>query len=294
MWKWLMRSKKIIVLLIAIVITCVASFPSLRAQTMAVVNYAQLIYHLLIGSDENGNSVDPGLVFDAMIGPDPVTSVTSSLKNAFQNYQTQYAASQTQQPTLLAGFLGTYFNGSPPNNANDLSYQTLLGTLLNNPDPRGGQNPPSLSTLQQNYIRNISGISLVHIQPDATWNGKTVDKTNYQNFYNLSVAAQTLNAYVLSQLYTDQQAGVSSSQSTLMTLATGKDWFVQVASESVGVVLRQILMFDSQIYVLLSQQLQTQKMLLAAQASTNTMLMANSMSSEGILLYKAMNQSQGP
>ena len=60
-----------------------------------------------------------------------------------------------------------------------------------------------------------------------------------------------------------------------------------VIANDLGWVLRQILLFSSQTYVLMDQLLQTQKQMLATLAMTNTLLVANSNYQASILSNKA-------
>jgi type IV secretory pathway TrbF-like protein len=124
--------------------------------------------------------------------------------------------------------------------------------------------------------------------PGSNWNGNPGDQAKYSSFYNTITAVETYNAYILSQLVTDNLAALSTSQKALTDMANGSNFFSQVASETVGVVLRQILMFESQSFIVLTQMLEVQKQLLASQAMTNTMLMNTGTTTEQILLRKAI------
>ena len=105
-------------------------------------------------------------------------------------------------------------------------------------------------------------------------------------------AIQTYNAYLLSQVYSDYVNGtqLTQQQNSLMQQASNAAWFTQVASENIGLVLRQILMYNSQVYVLLSQLVQTQKQALAAQAMTNTLIVIGNEFTGSQLLLRARKQ----
>jgi hypothetical protein len=167
----------------------------------------------------------------------------------------------------------------------------VLGTKFFIPDPRDtGSGTPTDSIY--NYLKNASGAGLTHAIPSSSWNGTAGDQAKYSAYYNTITAVETHNAYVVSQLATDNLAGVPANQILLTNMANGSNLFTQIASEGLGVVLRQILMFESQSFLVLTQMLQTQKQLLATQAMTNTLLMNSAVTSEGLLLRKAIVKTQ--
>jgi hypothetical protein len=112
------------------------------------------------------------------------------------------------------------------------------------------------------------------------------------HYYNTVMAAESFNGYVLANQYAESQTnnGLSQAQLSLVTQASSSDWIANVASEQMGMVFRQLLMFESQLYVLMTQMLQTQKQLLIAQAMTNALLIATNQMNEGILASKAQGQ----
>jgi hypothetical protein len=229
----------------------------------------------------------------AWTAPDTSDS-TAALQSTFSSYSGQLQASSSAQNALLTQLTADYFSNGVTTtnlpNANDDSYNTLLGTPFFSPDPRVQNGGPAINS-SYNYIKNASGISLVHTVPQANWTGTPNDQAKYSNYYNAISAVTTYNGYVLSQLVTDEQAGLPASQNTLLTQATTSDWFAQVASESVGIVMRQMLMYSSQTYVLLSELLTVEKQILASLAMTNTLFIANGSFSENILLRNAITKS---
>jgi membrane-bound inhibitor of C-type lysozyme len=105
---------------------------------------------------------------------------------------------------------------------------------------------------------------------------------------------QTFNGYVLSQLYEDVKNGVAAAQTTLINQASDPaNWFATITTESIGAVLRQTLMYQSQSYIVLTQLLQTEKMLLAAQTMNNTLLVLSNQSNESFMLRKAVAKMPG-
>ena len=190
----------------------------------------------------------------------------------------------TLQTSLLTSFFGSAnIAAGNPQNLNDLSYTTLLGIPLLSPDPRSDVN----SSL--NYLMNASGLGITYPAPSAGWRGPQLAQKNYVQFYNTVVAVQTFNAYVLSRLYEDSHtlATDTSLRKQLITQSSNSNWFTSVISNDLGWVLRQLLLYSSQSYVLLDQLVQSQKQMTASLAMTNTLLIANSGFQASTLLTKA-------
>jgi hypothetical protein len=73
----------------------------------------------------------------------------------------------------------------------------------------------------------------------------------------------------------------------LVTQAGNATWLKNIAAEEIGIVLREILVFQSQSYVLLTQLVQTQKQLLTATVMSNTLMIQNNRQNEAYLAAKA-------
>lgn len=212
----------------------------------------------------------------------------STLGNdAMTNETNQYG----MQQNLVTTFFGpTNINVSPPTlpnpvNVNDLSYTTLLGQLLVTPDPRTGVNPA------MNYLVNASGLGMPITIPGAGMRGDAVSRKNYTNYYNTVTAVQTYNAFILSRLYEDAQTlqNDNSLRGQLIAQSSNSAWFSSVIANDLGWVLRQILLYNSQMYVLMDQLVQTQKQMLTTLAMNNTLAMVNAQM-QGFNLLK---QAQG-
>jgi hypothetical protein len=195
-------------------------------------------------------------------------------------------------------------NSSPPSianptnlwYANDLVYSTLLGKPYYLQDPRLNQGQPPVTKIDSpyNYIKNASGLNIYHQIPGTNWRGSVGAVGRYQAYYNTVTAVESFNSYVLSQQYADGNL-FNDYQKQLIAQATSstdpsKDWFAQIASENIGYVLRQILMYESQTFVLLTQMLQLQKQAVTAQAMTNTLLIAVNQSNENLMVSNAKGQ----
>lgn len=212
------------------------------------------------------------------------TWLSTLSSNALTNEANQLAL----QTSLLTSFFGAAnISAGNPQNLNDLSYTTLLGAPLLSPDPRSGANAPL------NYLTNASSLAITYPIPGPGWRGNAQAQKNYTAFYNTVVAVQTYNAYVLSRLYEDSQTFSSdtSLRNQLIKQSSNSDWFTSVISNDLGWVLRQILLYSSQGYVLMDQLVQTQKQMLATIAMTNSLLVANSGYQASNLISKAQGGS---
>lgn len=200
--------------------------------------------------------------------------------NAVTNEANQYALQQT----LLSNFFGAKnVTASPPTpyNMNDLSYTTLLGQQLATSDPRTGD-------FAMNYLVNASGLGIPLEMPNDGWSGDKESKLNYKKFYNATTSIQTYNAFVLSRLY--QESKTTNQNTTRMQLIAqsgSPDWFSAIISNDLGWVLRQILLYNSQLFLLLDQLVQSQKQMTATLAMTNTLIMVSNQFQGNFLLQKA-------
>lgn len=161
-------------------------------------------------------------------------------------------------------------------NINNLSYSTLLGT----PPVTNG------AVSAYDYAKYAAGMSLSHSMPSYTWRGQTSDVSLYSNYYNTIISIESFNAFVLASIQSDLTA-TSATQANLITQASSSTWLAQVATEALGKVLRHILLFESQNYVLMTKLLQTERQQLTAQAMTNTLLIMSNYQNELQLVRKA-------
>jgi hypothetical protein len=264
------------------------------ADSSASTGYLQQIAQYTNGILQAVNNVPTYLMTiaascSAWLNPD-TSDNTAKLQATFANFSNQmyssYTAQLQLQPQIMQDFFGTTVSPTSLPNANDLTFTTLLGAPYFNPDPRvkSGGTPVNAG---YNYIENASGVNVGHVPPGTNWIGTPADQLKYSNFYNLITSVTSYNVYVMSQLLTDSQANLSASQIALLQQASTSTWFANIASEQIGAVLRQILMYNSESFVLLSQLLQTQKEALISQAMTNTLLINNSSVTESLLLKKA-------
>lgn len=149
----------------------------------------------------------------------------------------------------------------------------------------------------RNYTEYAAGLNLLHSKPEAGWNEPNnrqhPARLMYARYYNTTSAVQTYNGYILSELYENAKNNNSSKQTQddLIKRVSNSNWFAEIASENLGVVLRQILLFNSQTYVLLAQLLETQKKLLVSQTMNNALLIAVNQEAENRIYSKAKGQA---
>ncbi len=234
----------------------------------------------------------------AWMTPDS-TPTTAKLQSSFSTYANQFLAQTAPDPKIqqqiLTDFFGPLVTAETLPTVNDLTYQTLLGLPYLTPDPRSKAKPPIEFNSAFNYIENAAGVHVSHVMPGTNWSGLAEDQIAYGNYYNAVSAVQTYNAYILSKTYADMQnsKSLSEAESSLIKQASSGDWFTQIATEEIGIVLRQILMYNSQMFIVMTQQLDAQKQLLTSQAMANTLLVLSNQSGESFMLTKAKQKLPG-
>jgi len=196
---------------------------------------------------------------------------------------------QRQISDLNNFFMKDYFSNSKTAlpYVNQLNYPILLGKPYSQ-TPEKDESGKAVNSAYQ-YIKNASGLNITHYVPSKVWRGTAEDKTKYANYYKTISAVQSFNTFVLSALYADSQNGLklTKTQESLLKQASDPNWFVDISSEPIGLVLRQILLFNSQNFVLLTKILETNKQQLAAQSITNTLMILGNQFTEENLYSKA-------
>ncbi len=213
------------------------------------------------------------------------SSSTAKLQNSFTmlaNERIQNAKTHNESQTQ---FLNAFLGRTAPKNVSEITYQTLF----NPPPPPTAANPTQNEYASFMYTMNASGLNIQHAPPQTFWNETTPAVILYKNYYYTTAAVQTYNGYILSELFANakNENKVKKTQDSLIQQASSSDWFTQIASENIGVVLRQILLYNSQTYVLLTQMQQTQQKLLEAQVMNNALLIAVNQEAENRLYSKA-------
>lgn len=232
------------------------------------------------------------------LAPDD-TQTTANMQANFATFGNLLVTDMTAQNATQTRLMGDLFkNANAQNlpNANDLAYSTLLGMPFYAKDPRNQPNAQQFDPGYE-YIKNAAGFNLAHEFPSTATGGQNKDDVlKYANYYDAVMAVESFNGYVLSNAYADYANGsqLNSLQTTLVTQASSSDWFARIATERIGVVLRQLLMYQSQAFVLITQMLQTEKQMLQAQVMTNTLLIAANTNNEKYLYSKASGTALTP
>ena len=203
-----------------------------------------------------------------------------------QNEQDMYAM-QTQ---LLNTFFNLPGNNQTPVNINDVVYPSMLQTPLINPDPRGNTVDSGM-----NYLKNASGLNIGITMPSSSFRGSEDNRNEYLKFYNTITAVQTYNLFALSHLYQDSKSDSSSRplRQQLIAESSNSSWFTAVITNDLGWVLRQILLYSSQNYILMDQLVQINKQIAATLAMNNTLQMSNNYLQANTLLQKAQGLIEG-
>ena len=170
-----------------------------------------------------------------------------------------------------------------PSNANELFYQILWGATLPNTST-----PKNMLASQQNYIANLSGAGIQLPQPNPSWS-PTQATQNYTNFYNTIAAAFSYNSFILAGLMNDKNNYTTNT--TLANMASSSSWFSDISTEPLGMVMRQILMFSSQIYVAVQQSILIQQQMLIELASLNTIISLVAQQNTGPQLWMRAQQA---
>lgn len=203
-----------------------------------------------------------------------INAVITNNQGPFANSNNNYISNSTNQFGWTATYTKAYLLStsinpkSPalPSNANDLNYPILYGiTLPNTKTSNPDQNA-------QNFIINASGINNPLYQPSPTWTQYPNATARYINYYNTIASINSFDAYAISHLYNQKEN--TGYANTLTAQASSSDWFTLVATESLGGVLRHILMYASQSYVELTRIEALQRQQLAATAMSNAVLIA--------------------
>jgi hypothetical protein len=174
--------------------------------------------------------------------------------------------------------------------ANDLVYSSLFGIPYTK-ETRMQQGSKNLVNPALNYAVNASGMNMYHMIPGNSWQGTTNAQIKYQSFYNTVMAATSFNSAVLSRLMLDTKQ-FTDLQNSLAAQASDDGWFAQVAAENIGRVLREILLYQSQSFLLLTEMVKLQKETLTAQIVNTATLIAVNQTNESLMLSNA--QGRGP
>ncbi len=268
---------------------------SMASYEQQIASYTQQTLNNLNTNMVNFNNYMPQIAQFIVSWMAPDTSqIAQSAQTSFTQLNTLLNTDITNQlalqPQLNTALIGSDATTKSLPWANDLTYSTVLGSPIFSPDPRNVAGKTPVNAVF-NYAKNASGINLTHAAPGLDWQGSGASQTRYINYYNTVTAAQSFGGYVMSNQYADGNQLTSFQQGLLQqindTSSPTSSWYVQIASENLGSVLRQILLFESQNFVLMTQLLQTERQMVTAQVMTNAILVANNSLNEASMVAYA-------
>lgn len=217
------------------------------------------------------------------------TEATKNLKKSFVEFQNAHneiinARNEGIVPLLSQNhFFGPVEAEKLLPNINALTFSTLVGKPYR-PFNKGENEADFIKA----YVTNASGMLINHPIPGQGWKGAREDQEIYRKYFNTIYAIQSYNAYVISELAnSDQEKKYKEKEDALINLVDGDTWFQDVASENLNVLFRQILLFNSQMYVLMTRLLAIQKQILYAQVMNNTLAVLQNQTNEEQLLLNA-------
>lgn len=300
--RYLDKLKKFFVLLVAAISISIVSVNNASAVSNWEY-YLQVIAQNSYAILDRVNNVPVFLqnIATALLSLQQQDNDSNSLTYRVQNYFAQLGLGYTQQNAaqaqiqrqVMADVLGvplSDFNGRNPKilqqlpNVNELAY----GTLLNQPPTGiGARNV-------YNYVKNAAGMSVHHVMPDPRWEGDKDAKEKYQNYYFTVTSIESYNAYLVSRLLTEAARNPSATQlqDALVNQASSSSWIAEIATEEIGKVLRQILLFQSQNYVLNTQIERHLRELVISQAMGNTLATLFNDQFEQQMVDNAQSRSQ--
>lgn len=274
--KYLDQLKKVFVLAVAAICTSIVYIGPSSALTNSewyLQQIANNTYNMLQIMQNSGNLAGFAVSWlQQDTGDDSVTTkAQQGLAMSGWMFTISQALIQAQQRQIVADIMDrplSDFEGKNPliladvPDVNEISFSSLIGVppVANKPVDFYG------------YVKNAAAVNSVRPVPDSSWEGDDDSKERYKNYYNTVTSIESFDAYVISQIATDSLLKVDQNRNQLLAFATSSDFFSKIATEELGRVLRQILLFTSQSFVVNAELQKNLKEMVAAQAMTNTML----------------------
>jgi hypothetical protein len=168
--------------------------------------------------------------------------------------------------------------------------QVTFGTLVGRPYDRVLSESASKAEAYK-YVKNAGGLNIRH---EYVRNDPSQEIQDYYAEVNRSLAIQSFNGYVLGYIYADH-GHRSKIDQQLAVQASNNEWQKQVYTEPPSDVLRQMLMFESQMYLQQARLIELQRDSLTAQVMTNALLLQDAKIREDQMLNKIRpNDPRGP
>lgn len=323
--------KKISVLFFAVLAIGIANISSLRAQgdcncqtaentkgILATINTFPDIYGKMVAMLLKLTQADNGEAKDE--NGEKVESPTPKLIEKFTTYDTAIMSmgksTDDKNSAAMKQFEKTAFvDANPDAVAKDASGQPIIDPKTGQPkieDYKGinkdelsysnvvkkaeqGEDAAKREKQVLSYITTVSGLNLYH-KTQGDFRGGKQEAEAYKRFVNTMLAAETYNSYMLAQMYTKYQQKdaldeAGEAQKQLVEQAKDSDWFTKVGSEPISFVIRQLLLYTSQLLVVQSQMITIQQKnhqeMMISQGVSNTLLMLIGQYSENQLLRSA-------
>ncbi len=120
---------------------------------------------------------------------------------------------------------------------------------------------------------------------------KEDDKKKYFDYYKSLTAIQSFNNYILTRMKSDYEVEgdprTNSLRNQLVRVASARNFQEEIASKSSGKIMRWLLLFTAQNYVLNTQIQQSLRQLVIAQAMNNSLMILFNTPNENQLIRNA-------
>jgi hypothetical protein len=291
--------KKMLVLMVAATAITVVYLPNSAAATLVEILLQQIsnntystmqtadkIYQLMV--QDGSNEAD-----DGKNGPSFIANNIEKFRVLGEYFARSQELQDDNQTQVFADMLGVSpstftFNDEGTNpalrklkNPNEIAYATMLGAKPVN----GGSSDP------YNYLKYVGLFYIPRPMPDPAWQGKEDDKKRYFEYYKSLTAIQSFNNYLLTRMKTDLEVEgnprTNPLRNELIRVASARNFQEQVASKSSGKIMRWLLLFTAQNYVLNTQIQQSLRQMVQAQAMSNSLMILFNTPNENQLIRNA-------
>lgn len=222
-----------------------------------------------------------------------ISSNQETFANLNASYNLNFETRKTFTKDATNFFLTMGGGASLPKIADQLSYTIFFKQSLLKPDtPIKDDDLPGYI---QAYLKNLSASTWPMVPADPSWTSDfTTFQGQYIGLYNVLASVKSFDAYLLSDLLKQKDKNnkfADDYSKQLIDQASSSDWFENVRTESLGMVIRHLLMYTSQTYVQSSRMLKLQQQQIAAIAATNTVLITIS---QGLVGQALLAQAKVP
>lgn len=246
-----------------------------------------LVYNTQQNMDQLGQFFQYGISRDPNFSDNANDNIDAANAAIVRMQKLGFAASQSVDqikydensfnPNKNNSGLAPILNGVPT--LNNVTYTNAIGL-----PPILGEKSKDPAWVES-FIQSASGSTLYHQKiPKVSPNITNLQKS-YLDYFNLTYAVQSFNNYVMSK-YLLKGDETNQQQSALYRKASNTDYLSSIATAPIGHVLRDILLFQSQNYVMTSKLLEVQKEILMSNVMTNALYIAANTQNESALYDK--------